>query len=80
MDFTWLGMRGYELVALAGARKLLLKVSAVHMEVSNVWRYECATLYPAVRRAMADWGFAPVIEAFFRVTGNALFVRRSMLR
>lgn len=80
VDFMWLDMQGYELVALAGARKLLPKVSAVHMEVSNVRLYEGAALYPAVRRAMADWGFAPVIEAFFRVSGNVLFVRRSMLR
>lgn len=77
VDFMWLDMQGYELVALAGARKLLPNVSAVHMEVSNVLLYEGAALYPAVRRAMADWGFQPVIEAFFRVSGNVLFARRS---
>jgi FkbM family methyltransferase len=80
VDFMWLDMQGYELVALAGARKVLPQVSAIHMEVSNVQLYEGASLYPAVRRAMADWGFEPVIEAFFRVSGNVLFARRSLHR
>lgn len=77
VDFMWLDMQGYELVALTGATRLLPNVSAVHMEVCNVELYEGAPLYPAVKRAMADWGFTPVIEAFFRVSGNVLFVRRS---
>ena len=78
VDFMWLDMQGYELVALAGARTVLPRVSAIHMEVSNVRLYEGAALYPTVRRAMAEWGFDPVIEAFFRVSGNVLFVRRSI--
>jgi FkbM family methyltransferase len=77
VDFMWLDMQGYELVALAGAKRVLARVSAIHMEVSNVQLYEGAALYPAVRRAMAAWGFEPVIEAFFRVSGNVLFARRS---
>jgi FkbM family methyltransferase len=77
VDFMWLDMQGYELVALAGSKKLLANVSAIHMEVSNVRLYEGSALYPAVKRAMGEWGFHPVIEAFFRVSGNVLFVRRS---
>jgi FkbM family methyltransferase len=80
VDFMWLDMQGYELVALAGAKRVLARVSAIHMEVSNVQLYEGASLYPAVRRAMAAWGFEPVIEAFFRVSGNVLFARRSLHR
>lgn len=76
VDFMWLDMQGYELVALAGATRLLPKVSAIHMEVCNVQLYKGAPLYPAVKRAMADWGFTAAIEAFFRVSGNVLFVRR----
>ena len=80
VDFMWLDMQGYELVALASAKRVLAGVSAIHMEVSNVQLYEGAALYPAVRRAMAAWGFEPVIEAFFRVSGNVLFARRSLHR
>jgi len=75
VDFMWLDMQGYELVALAGATQLLPKVAAIHMEVCNVQLYEGAPLYPTVKRAMAGWGFTPTIEAFFRVSGNVLFVR-----
>jgi FkbM family methyltransferase len=77
VDFMWLDMQGYEIAALAGARKLLRRVAAIHIEVSNVRLYEGSPLYPAVKQAMADWGFEPVIEAFFRVSGNVLFARRS---
>ena len=80
VDFIWLDMQGYELVALVGAKRVVARVSAIHMEVSNVQLYEGASLYPAVRRAMADWGFEPVIEAFFRVSGNVFFARRSLHR
>lgn len=72
-----LDMQGYELVALAGAKRVLARVSAIHMELSNVQLYEGASLYPAVRRATAGWDFEPVIEAFFRVSGNVLFAPRS---
>lgn len=75
VDFLWLDMQGYELEALAGARRLLPTVSAIHMEVCNVRLYEGAPLYPVVRRTMADYGFEPAVEAFFRVSGNVLFVR-----
>jgi FkbM family methyltransferase len=76
VDFMWLDMQGYELQALEGATQTLRTTSAVHMEVSNVRLYEGAPLYPEVRASMARWGFVPVIEAFFRVSGNVLFVRR----
>ena len=75
IDFMWLDMQGYELQALAGAGGLLQGVSAIHMEVSNVQLYQGAPLYPEVQARMAAWGFVPVIEAFFRVAGNVLFVR-----
>lgn len=76
VDFMWLDMQGYEMEALAGATRLLPRVSAIHMEVCNVRLYEGAPLYPEVRRRMAAHGFRPAIEAFFRVSGNVLFVRR----
>jgi hypothetical protein len=76
IDFLWLDMQGYELQALEGAVNVLKDVSAIHMEVSNIRLYEGAPLYPEVRARMADWGFIPTIEAFFRVSGNVLFVRR----
>jgi FkbM family methyltransferase len=76
VDFMWLDMQGYELQALAGATQTLRTTSAVHMEVSNVRLYEGAPLYQEVRERMASWGFSPAIEAFFRVSGNVLFVRR----
>jgi len=55
VDFMWLDMQGYELVALGGAMQLLPTVAAIHMEVCNVQLYEGAPLYPTVKRAMADW-------------------------
>jgi FkbM family methyltransferase len=76
VDFMWLDMQGYELEALAGASRFLPRISAIHMEVCNVELYEGAPLYPTVRRTMADYGFEPAVEAFFRVSGNVLFVRR----
>lgn len=76
IDFMWLDMQGYELAALEGAGRLLTSTSAIHMEVSNVRLYEGAPLYPEVKARMAAWGFVPTIEAFFRVSGNVLFVRR----
>jgi hypothetical protein len=76
IDFMWLDMQGYELQALEGATKVLKGVSAIHIEVSNVQLYEGAPLYPEVKARMADWGFIPAIEAFFRVSGNVLFVQR----
>ena len=76
VDFMWLDMQGYELQALEGAADVLKSVSAIHLEVSNVRLYEGAPLYSEVRARMADWGFVPTIEAFFRVSGNVLFVRR----
>lgn len=76
IDFMWLDMQGYELAALDGAGHLLQSTSAIHMEVSNVRLYEGAPLYPEVKARMGSWGFVPRIEAFFRVSGNVLFVRR----
>jgi len=76
IDFMWLDMQGYELHALEGAGKVLTTTSAIHMEVSNVRLYEGAPLYPEVKARMAAWDFVPTIEAFFRVSGNVLFVRR----
>ena len=76
VDFMWLDMQGYEIEALAAAPRLLSTVSAIHMEVCNVQLYDGAPLYPEVKRRMASWGFAPTIEAFFRVSGNVLFLRR----
>jgi len=75
IDFMWLDMQGHEMAALEGATRLLPDVSAIHMEVSNVRLYDSAPLYPEVKRRMRDWGFTPRIEAFFRVSGNVLFVR-----
>jgi len=65
-----------QLLTLEGAADVLKSVSAIHMEVSNVRLYEGAPPYSEVRARMADWGFVPTIEAFFRVSGNVLFVRR----
>jgi len=76
VDFMWLDMQGYEIEALAAAPRLLSTVSAIHMEVCNVQLYDGAPLYPEVKRRMASWGFVPTIEAFFRVSGNVLFLRR----
>jgi hypothetical protein len=80
VDFMWLDMQRYELEALAGGKRVMARVSAVHMEMSNVQLYEGASLYPAVRRAMSAWGFEPVIEAYSRVSGNVIFARRSLHR
>ena len=76
VDFMWLDMEGYELEALSGASHLLPQVSAIHMEVCNVLLYDGAPLYTEVKRTMDGLGFVPVVEAFFRVCGNVLFVRR----
>jgi hypothetical protein len=76
VDFMWLDMQGYELDAIRGAERLLGNVAAVHMEICNVQLYDGSPLYPEVKRRMAQYGFAPAIEAFFRVSGNVLFVPR----
>jgi FkbM family methyltransferase len=75
VDFLWLDMQGYEMEALAGASRILPTVAAIHMEVCNIELYERAPLYPDVKKRLAAWGFRPVIEAIFRVSGNVLFVR-----
>jgi len=80
VDFMWLDMQGYEIQALAAAPRILSTVSAIHMEVCNVQLYDDAPLYPEVKRRMASWGFVPVIEAYFRVSGNVLFVHPSRSR
>jgi hypothetical protein len=68
-------MQGYELRALEGARRLLPTASAIQLEISNVSLYEGAPLYAEVKARMDAWGFRPAVEAFFRVSGNVLFVR-----
>lgn len=76
VDFLWLDMQGYEMRALEGAIRTLDKIAAIHMEVSNIRLYEAAPLYPVVKERMWQLGFAPEIEATFRIGGNVLFVRR----
>lgn len=75
IDFMWLDMQGYELRALEAAQRVLPMTKAIQLEVSNVCLYEGAPLYPEVKAHMAAWGFRPEVEAFFRVSGNVLFVR-----
>jgi hypothetical protein len=60
---------------MQGGEGLLSRVNAIHMEVANIPLYEGAPLYPEVKRWMKKRGFAPVIEAVFRVGGNVLFTR-----
>lgn len=79
VDFMWLDMQGYELRALDGAQQVMLGTSAIHMEISNVRLYDGTPLYPEVKARLAEWGFRPAIEAFFRVAGNVLFVRNKTL-
>ena len=75
VDFLWLDMQGYEIEAQSGASRILPSVAAIHMEVCNVELYERAPLYPAVKARLAAWGFRPLVEAIFRVSGNVLFIR-----
>jgi hypothetical protein len=75
IDFIWFDMQGYELRALEGAHRLLPTTSAIQFEISNISLYEGAPLYDEVKARMDAWGFRPAVEAFFRVSGNVLFVR-----
>lgn len=75
VHFIWLDVQGYEMDVLDGATRLLPAVRAVHLEVCNEPLYRDAPLYPAVKAKMSALGFEPVIEAFFRVSGNVLFIR-----
>ena len=75
VHFLWLDMQGFELEAMHGAENLLSRVRSIHMEVANISLYEGAPLYPEVKMWMKKRGFAPVIEAVFRIGGNVLFTR-----
>jgi FkbM family methyltransferase len=75
LDFLWLDLQGYELEALKGAERLLLKVSAIHVEVSHRQLYEGGVLYPELKHWLQQRGFNPVVNATFRLGGNVLFAR-----
>lgn len=75
IDFMWLDLQGYELIALQGAEEVLKKVSAIHIEVSHKPLFENGVLYPELREWLRQRGFKPRIDATFRLGGNVLFSR-----
>jgi FkbM family methyltransferase len=76
IDFLWLDLQGYELIALSGAETLLGGAKALHLEVSHCPMFEGGVLYPELKAWLGRRGFKPVIDATFRLGGNVLFVRR----
>lgn len=76
VDFMWLDLQGYELIALKGAEHLLREVSAIHVEVSHKDLFEGGVLYPELRDWLGERGFLPRIDATFRLGGNVLFARQ----
>lgn len=76
VDFIWLDLQGYELVALQGAPQLLRSASALHIEVSHLPLFEGGVLYPELREWLGARGFEPKVDATFRLGGNMLFTRR----
>jgi hypothetical protein len=75
IDFMWLDLQGYELIALQGAEEVLKQVSVIHIEVSHKPLFENGVLYPELRQWLGARGFKPRIDATFRLGGNVLFVR-----
>lgn len=75
VDFLWLDLQGYELVALSGAEAMLRNAKALHIEVSHTPLFEGGVLYPELREWLGLRGFKPIIDATFRVGGNVLFAR-----
>jgi FkbM family methyltransferase len=75
IDFMWLDLQGYELIALQGAEEVLKQVSVIHIEVSHKPLFENGVLYPELRQWLGARGFKPRIDATFRLGGNVLFTR-----
>jgi FkbM family methyltransferase len=76
VDFLWLDMQGYELVALRSGERILATVRAVVCEVSNVAYYDEAPMWPELRDWLEARGFrVELLNMAWRDAGDALLVR-----
>lgn len=73
----WLDLQGLELRVLAASNNARKRAQVIYMEVCRRPLYSGAPSYSEVQKRMTQWGYSEVFARVGRVSGNALFIRRS---
>jgi FkbM family methyltransferase len=80
VDLLWLDLQGKEFeVILASEKFIRTKVNLIHTELSRIQLYEDMKIEREFNRYMKSLGFSSVIDAVGAVSGNRLYINKSMV-
>jgi FkbM family methyltransferase len=80
VDLLWLDLQGKEFEVISGSEEFIKsKVSLIHTELSRIQLYEDMKTEREFNRYMKSLGFSSVIDAVGAVSGNRLYINKSMV-